>query len=60
MVHLDAADPAIKGGLEIDPVTWNGGRFDAQCDKVRDRGARRLGSPFGLTNDAASQERSLR
>ena len=43
MVHLDAADPAINWGREIDHVTWHGGRFDAQYDKVRDRGARRLG-----------------
>lgn len=43
MIHFDAADPDIKWGLEIDHVTWHGGRFDAQYDKTRDRGARRLG-----------------
>ncbi len=43
MIHFDAADPDIKWGIEIDHVTWHGGRFDAQYDKTRDRAARRLG-----------------
>jgi hypothetical protein len=40
-IHVDGADPAIRWALEIDHVTWHGGRFDAQRDKGRDRGARR-------------------
>ena len=43
MIHFDVADPEIKWGLEIDHVTWHGGRFDAQYDKTRDRGALRIG-----------------
>jgi very-short-patch-repair endonuclease len=43
VIHLDAADPARRWGLEIDHVTWHGGRFDAQRDKARDRQARLLG-----------------
>ena len=39
-IHPDGADPAIKWALEIDHVTWHGGRLDAQRDKTRDRKAR--------------------
>lgn len=42
-IHPDGADPAIKWALEIDHVTWHGGRLDAQRDKIRDRNARLLG-----------------
>ncbi len=42
-IHVDGADPAIRWAVEVDHVTWHGGRFDAQRDKGRDRGARRLG-----------------
>jgi hypothetical protein len=41
-IHLDAADPSIRWAVEIDHVTWHGGRFDAQRDKGRDRNARRV------------------
>jgi very-short-patch-repair endonuclease len=41
--HPDGADPSIRWAIEIDHVTWHGGRADAQCDKGRDRGLRRLG-----------------
>lgn len=43
IVHPDGADPSIKWAVEIDHVTWHGGRLDAQRDKSRDRGLRRLG-----------------
>jgi very-short-patch-repair endonuclease len=43
IIHVDGADPTIRWAVEIDHVTWHGGRFDAQRDKGRDRGARRLG-----------------
>lgn len=43
IIHPDGADPAIRWAIEIDHVTWHGGRSDAQRDKGRDRGARRLG-----------------
>jgi very-short-patch-repair endonuclease len=42
VIHPDAADPAIRWALEIDHVTWHGGRADAQRDKGRDRQLRRL------------------
>jgi very-short-patch-repair endonuclease len=43
VIHVDGADPATRWAVEIDHVTWHGGRFDAQRDKARDRGARRIG-----------------
>ena len=43
VIHLDGAVPELRWAVEIDHVTWHGGRFDAQRDKGRDRGARRLG-----------------
>lgn len=43
IIHVDGADPLVRWALEVDHVTWHGGRFDAQRDKGRDRGARRLG-----------------
>jgi very-short-patch-repair endonuclease len=42
-IHPDGADPTIRWALEIDHVTWHGGRLDAQRDKTRDRQARLLG-----------------
>ena len=42
-IHPDGADPAIRWALEVDHVTWHGGRFDAQRDKTRDRQARLIG-----------------
>lgn len=43
VIHADVADPAIGWALEIDHVTWHGGRFEAQRDKSRDRQARKVG-----------------
>ena len=43
MIHPDGADPSIRWALEIDHVTWHGGRLDAQYDKRRDRAARLAG-----------------
>jgi very-short-patch-repair endonuclease len=43
IIHPDGALPAIKWAVEIDHVTWHGGRFDAQRDKGRDRHLRRVG-----------------
>jgi very-short-patch-repair endonuclease len=42
-IHPDGADPSIRWALEIDHVTWHGGRLDAQYDKRRDRAARLAG-----------------
>jgi very-short-patch-repair endonuclease len=41
-VHLDLADESIRFGVEVDHVTWHGGRLDAQRDKRRDRELARL------------------
>ncbi|RLE23163.1 MAG: hypothetical protein DRJ50_06600 [Actinobacteria bacterium] len=43
VIHLDGADPLARWGVEIDHVTWHGGRRKAQDDKIRDRNARRMG-----------------
>lgn len=42
-IHPDGADPSIRWAVEIDHVTWHGGRLDAQYDKRRDRAARLVG-----------------
>lgn len=42
-IHADGADPRVRWAVEVDHVTWHGGRYDAQRDKGRDRGARRVG-----------------
>lgn len=41
-VHPDIAVPALRWAIEVDHVTWHGGCVDAQQDKQRDRGLRRL------------------
>jgi hypothetical protein len=43
VIHPDAADPAARWAVEVDHVTWHGGRFETQRDKSRDRNARRMG-----------------
>jgi len=43
VIHPDGADPSIRWALEIDHASWHAGRQEAQQDKVRDRGLRRLG-----------------
>jgi very-short-patch-repair endonuclease len=37
VVHLDAGDPARQFGVEVDHVTWHGGRADVDYDKWRTR-----------------------
>ena len=41
--HIDMGDPSSLFGIEVDHVTWHGGRLDAQRDKRRDRQLARLG-----------------
>lgn len=43
LIHADGALPDIRWAVEVDHVTWHGGRLDAQRDKVRDRKLRRIG-----------------
>ena len=50
-VHLDLADQSIKFGVEVDHVTWHGGRLDAQRDKRRDRELARLGWTVSRVSD---------
>ncbi len=42
-LHLDGADRARRFGVEIDHVTWHGGRLATQHDKWRDRQVMRIG-----------------
>lgn len=51
IVHPDGSDPALRWAIEIDHVTWHGGRADAQRDKMRDRGLRRLGWQVDRVSD---------
>ena len=43
VVYLDLADPQLRFGVEVDHVTWHGGRLDTQNDKARDRALTRVG-----------------
>ena len=43
LIHPDGADPSIQWALEVDHSSWHAGRLEAQRDKVRDRGLRRIG-----------------
>jgi very-short-patch-repair endonuclease len=42
-IHPDLAVPRLSWAIEIDHVTWHGGRIDAQRDKRNDRQARMIG-----------------
>jgi very-short-patch-repair endonuclease len=42
-IHIDAGDRERRFGLEVDHVTWHGGRIDSQYDKWRDRQLSRRG-----------------
>lgn len=55
-IHPDGADPSIRWAVEIDHVTWHGGRFDAQRDKGRDRSARRIGWQIDRVTDQELSE----
>jgi very-short-patch-repair endonuclease len=41
-IRVDGADPATRWALEVDHVSWHGGRQEAQKDKMRDRALRRI------------------
>jgi hypothetical protein len=56
VIHPDAADPTIRWALEVDHVTWHGGRADAQRDKGRDRGLRRVGWQVDRVTDQELRE----
>ncbi len=42
-IHLDGGDPSRRFGVEVDHITWHGGRAATQYDKWRDRQTSRLG-----------------
>jgi len=52
-IHADGALPDIKWGVEVDHVTWHGGRFAAQNDKARDRACRSIGWLIERVTDQA-------
>jgi len=52
VVHPDGAIPEIRWALEVDHVTWHGGRLDAQADKARDRRLRAVGWQVDRVTDA--------
>lgn len=56
VVHPDGADPEIRWAVEVDHVTWHGGRLDAQRDKGRDRGLRRIGWQVDRVTDQELRE----
>jgi len=58
VIHPDGADPEVRWGLEIDHVTWHGGRLDAQYDKSRDRRARLVGWQIDRVTDQELSENS--
>ncbi|MFT6293016.1 MAG: hypothetical protein ACJAR2_003637 [Ilumatobacter sp.] len=51
IIHPDGADPEIRWAIEVDHVTWHGGRIDAQRDKGRDRRLHRIGWQVERVND---------
>ncbi len=42
-VHADLAVPHLRWAIEVDHVTWHGGRLETQRDKQRDRAVRAAG-----------------
>lgn len=42
-IHLDGGDARRRFGVEVDHITWHGGRLNSSYDKWRDRQTDRLG-----------------
>jgi hypothetical protein len=56
LIRLDFFWPEERVALEVDHVTWHGGRLDATADKRRDRQLRRIGiSTLRVTDDDVRQ-----
>ncbi len=51
VVHPDIAVPELMWAIEVDHVTWHGGRVDAQLDKSRDRRLRHIGWQIDRVTD---------
>ena len=56
LIHPDGALPDIKWAVEVDHVTWHGGRLDAQRDKGRDRKLRRVGWQVDRVTDVELEQ----
>lgn len=56
LIHPDGADPNLRWAVEVDHVTWHGGRHDTQRDKGRDRGLRRIGWQVERVTDQELRE----
>jgi very-short-patch-repair endonuclease len=56
-LHLDGADRERRFGVEVDHVTWHGGRLATQQDKWRDRQAMRLGWLVARVTDEDIEQR---
>lgn len=50
-VHVDLGQPDRRFGIEVDHVTWHGGRLDTQRDKRRDRELLRVGWTVSRVTD---------
>jgi very-short-patch-repair endonuclease len=57
VIHADGALPSIRWAVEVDHVTWHGGRLDAQRDKGRDRQLRRINWQVDRVTDVELRER---
>lgn len=57
VIHPDGSLPEIRWAIEVDHVTWHGGRIDAQRDKGRDRKLRRIGWQVDRVTDVELGER---
>ena len=51
-IRVDLALPSIRLAIEVDHVTWHGGRLDMQRDKRRDRELARMGWTSVRVTDA--------
>ena len=51
-IHVDGGDPVRRFGVEVDHVTWHGGRIESQYDKWRDRQVFRRGWLVPRVTDA--------
>ncbi|HWM18882.1 MAG TPA: hypothetical protein VNO51_04295 [Ilumatobacteraceae bacterium] len=56
-LHLDGADRGRRFGVEVDHVTWHGGRLAAQRDKWRDRQLMRIDWVVARVTDEDLQRR---
>lgn len=56
-VVIDLAVRSCRFGIEVDHVTWHGGRLDAQRDKRRDRMLLRVGWTIARVTDEDIEQR---